>query len=1152
MSINALVSTFIDQASPSATTGASPVIKVGSNDKLRSIIEFPISNYNVNDTLTSASISLNVVTYPTATITGTAHLLVRESWSEKEASWSNYKGNSSWNTPGGDFYFDLVQDDFKSINNNAISVASYFVAVGSSTGSGVTTAYTAPGNANLVFMKCGTNAAHNMIFRTATMPANMSASVSTGYTTGNFEITAMSSTGFNVGTGANCNTSADAHMWVAVGDPSKSFFIEGEYTGTGVAQDKPLPFTPGMVWIKQQNSANSGVWKSASMPSDESQLFSPASIQTTQNMITSFGKNLFSIGIDAHVNTNGVKYWYMAWAQNVVESGTYTGNAPDTKILSGTNTYRKIDTINQLSYYLLGKEDAISSSTYQDYIFFQTSVTPTGAAYTMTQGASNLGTASDGRYLSGINVGNGFTVGYKESTNANGSLYNWAGLYNNSSNVFKVEQLHGRTPDIRDNGEKWYSNSGTWYVSSSSETAGCSTITVGYSVSSIDYQYAGTTGNNVFLNCNISPGPGTVPTGQGLVFRMKNVSTTNFLQGNYYFIRFTETTSGLRDRVEIKKLVDSTETHLGGSPYTFDWSKDQSYTIKIRLHGSDMFFYINDSYLGSITDTTFLNETKYGLIVNQDTSTKFDVFKLSRSSSIPFTIPTSGPLVISGVENLIRNSFDLGYASLRVLLRQDSGSSTGFAEISSRSSTNAQFIPYLTINNTAAKGVATSGIRQVVGSYLSKQVTNFKTAIRPRYISIGYSTGASTTDIHTFKELVQETSRVPLDGTRYISDKSLGLNVFLGTKLTTGTTGRVDVYGPHATTECGYAKELFFLGAANNNGIDTSYRAVIYEDDGTGTAPSKYIGTSTISSISNSTTGWHRVPFTTKIHIRNNKSYWIGIMEKSEGTTAMGINLYGGSSASYARKSLSSDASFTLVAPPRTWATTGTSGSTASSAFDMYLTYESCLPSFEAKARLSIGEAITNNIYEVGLHYTDKETQIIKDFESYSGISGNALLTTAGIENQGLIIGGVGNSTGTFINTSTSWSSFGLTDHLRFWIAPNALPSSGYTIKFGEDSNNYWQWSMSALTTTGFTNIDLKLQSYTTSVGTPGYLKKSIYFSIIPGTNDTLTIDTVRLVKADDSLMSRSELLAPITKLSTEAKIVTYILQIVPSEELII
>jgi hypothetical protein len=72
------VNTYLDKSNPDTTHSNSSTLKVGVADKLRTILEFPISDINPHQTISSAIISLNIATPPTASMACSAHILLKK------------------------------------------------------------------------------------------------------------------------------------------------------------------------------------------------------------------------------------------------------------------------------------------------------------------------------------------------------------------------------------------------------------------------------------------------------------------------------------------------------------------------------------------------------------------------------------------------------------------------------------------------------------------------------------------------------------------------------------------------------------------------------------------------------------------------------------------------------------------------------------------------------------------------------------------------------------------------------------------------------------------------------------------------------------------------------------------------------------------
>jgi hypothetical protein len=102
---------------------------------------------------------------------------------------------------------------------------------------------------------------------------------------------------------------------------------------------------------------------------------------------------------------------------------------------------------------------------------------------------------------------------------------------------------------------------------------------------------------------------------------------------------------------------------------------------------------------------------------------------------------------------------------------------------------------------------------------------------------------------------------------------------------------------------------------------------------------------------------------------------------------------------------------------------------------------------------------------------------------------------------------------------------------------------------FGQDSGNYWSFedTTTVFSATTWVDIDIRLDSPTSSLVNPGLIRDSIYLKLISSTSN---LDNIRLVKSDATVISRSQLSTPSSHTTTETKIVTFTLQVTPAEEL--
>lgn len=162
-------------------------------------------------------------------------------------------------------------------------------------------------------------------------------------------IQALQSGGFQVGTGAQVNGSANTIYYAAFGGASEYLadgnfsMATGSYSGTGSTQTiSGLNFNPDLVFIKNIDAGNTqpAVFRTSLIEGDSTAYFSGATANST-GMITSLGNNNFSIGTSAPVNTSGNTYYWEAFgnAFNPITNsgasdfivGAYTGNGIDNR-----------------------------------------------------------------------------------------------------------------------------------------------------------------------------------------------------------------------------------------------------------------------------------------------------------------------------------------------------------------------------------------------------------------------------------------------------------------------------------------------------------------------------------------------------------------------------------------------------------------------------------------------------------------------------------------------------------------------------------------------------------------------------------------------------------------------------------------------------
>jgi hypothetical protein len=134
--------------------------------------------------------------------------------------------------------------------------------------------------------------------------------------------------GFQIGTGAEVNTSSSGYHYFAWRRTLPDMqVISGSYTGNGTAGRAitGLGFSPDAVLIKS-STTQAAVFRSWTNYGDiTSDLSTGAAVA---NLVQTLDAGGFTIGNDARVNSNGVTYNWVAWQRGAgqMEVGTYTGN----------------------------------------------------------------------------------------------------------------------------------------------------------------------------------------------------------------------------------------------------------------------------------------------------------------------------------------------------------------------------------------------------------------------------------------------------------------------------------------------------------------------------------------------------------------------------------------------------------------------------------------------------------------------------------------------------------------------------------------------------------------------------------------------------------------------------------------------------------
>ncbi|MFZ2189157.1 MAG: fibronectin type III domain-containing protein, partial [Candidatus Magasanikiibacteriota bacterium] len=146
-------------------------------------------------------------------------------------------------------------------------------------------------------------------------------------------IQSLRSDGFQVGTGANVNTSAITYFWFAF--KTGNNFKVGSYTGTTLAHDETIEtgFQSNLIWTKPATAVG-GITKPSTLAGTTSQYFLATANATTQ--ITGITEDGFSVGIGTGANA-ATTIRYMAWRVPYYEPPANLPGDPGTPAFSNTS-----------------------------------------------------------------------------------------------------------------------------------------------------------------------------------------------------------------------------------------------------------------------------------------------------------------------------------------------------------------------------------------------------------------------------------------------------------------------------------------------------------------------------------------------------------------------------------------------------------------------------------------------------------------------------------------------------------------------------------------------------------------------------------------------------------------------------------------------
>lgn len=281
------------------------------------------------------------------------------------------------------------------------------IAVGTYTGSGVARTISGLGfTPGLILIK---GVSQHPVFKIRQFSGDKTAYFNTNVAHLTNGITGFTSDGFTLGTDVTVNNNTTAYYWIAVaGDDTQNVFRTGRYQGNGV-DDRNMNFigvnfTPDLVSIKG-DTTQSGCMRSLQV-GDSSGTWDGT---MTTNMIQSLIANGFQLGTSTKVNSNGVKYWFLALKNlaGVIKTGSYVGDGNDGHAITGIGFTPDV---------ILTK-DITGNSTAA----LKTSSMSGNNSFPVSNGGANTTSVK-------TLDADGFTLGTNSYANANGSTYVYLAL----------------------------------------------------------------------------------------------------------------------------------------------------------------------------------------------------------------------------------------------------------------------------------------------------------------------------------------------------------------------------------------------------------------------------------------------------------------------------------------------------------------------------------------------------------------------------------------------------------------------------------------------------------------------------------------------------------------------------------------------------
>lgn len=218
-------------------------------------------------------------------------------------------------------------------------------------------------------------------------------------------ILSLDANGFTINNSALVNSSGVTYRWVAVYDDGAGDYADGVYAGDGVAGRLiSTGFAQKLAVAKFTGGTAVASFRITEHDAGSASFFSAAA--ETGARITGFTSSGFNVASDININGVGRSYAWYALGGVAVETGVYTGDAVDDRLVSATTPlFATVKAATNAAAAVFRTDDYAADSA---------------ALYTNAANAANR--------IQSFELG-GFVVGTDSAVNGSGINYKWFALH---------------------------------------------------------------------------------------------------------------------------------------------------------------------------------------------------------------------------------------------------------------------------------------------------------------------------------------------------------------------------------------------------------------------------------------------------------------------------------------------------------------------------------------------------------------------------------------------------------------------------------------------------------------------------------------------------------------------------------------------------